>query len=283
MKNSKTLFQELISIIRINEDKDEVRAIALLIMEKVFNLTRSDIMAEKMIPCTTPVQHRLEGIVERLNSGEPLQYILEEASFFGRIFFVTPAVLIPRPETEELTRLVIDHIRLLSNPKVLDIGTGSGCIAITIALENPGATVSATDISQDALKVAGINSERLLAKVDFHVHDILSEDLTFKNIDVVVSNPPYISAMEKNSMRSSVYDHEPSLALFVEEKDPLIFYRTIAEKASAILKSGGLLAFEINERFGKQVAELVLANGFVNVKVTADLFGKERIVTGILK
>lgn len=283
MKNSKTLFQELTSVIRINEDKDEIGAIALLIMEKLFNLTRSDIMSEKKVLFNEAVQRRMESIVERLNSSEPLQYILEEAPFFGRLFLVTPAVLIPRPETEELTRAVLDYSRLLLNPRVLDIGTGSGCIAITLALEKTGATVLATDISHDALSVAKKNSERLQAKVEFHVHDILNEDLTFDKVDVVVSNPPYISAMEKSSMRPSVYDHEPEVALFVEENDPLIFYRSIAEKAPAILKTGGLLAFEINERFGKQVAELALANRFENVRVVVDLFGKERIVTGILK
>lgn len=271
------------SVIRIDEDKDEIVAVALRVLETLFSLTRSDIMAEKSVPFNEAVQRRLDSIVRRLNSSEPLQYILEEAPFFGRLFFVTPAVLIPRPETEELTLAVLDYSRLLLNPRVLDIGTGSGCIAITIALENTGATVLATDISRDALSVARRNSERLHANVEFHEHDILSEGLAFDKVDVVVSNPPYISAMEKNSMRPSVYDHEPAVALFVEEKDPLIFYRAIAERASAILKTGGLLAFEINERFGKQVAELAVANRFENVKVIADVFGKDRIVTGILK
>ncbi|HZI23532.1 MAG TPA: peptide chain release factor N(5)-glutamine methyltransferase, partial [Chryseolinea sp.] len=218
-----------------------------------------------------------------LNRDEPVQYILEEANFYGRTFRVSPAVLIPRPETEELVRLVVKMSSHFSkkNLTILDVGTGSGCIAISLALELPTSEILATDISQEALNVASHNAKNLGASVQFHQHDILSANLPF-SIDVVVSNPPYIASDERITMRPNVKDYEPSLALFVDSADPLLFYRAIALQANRALMTGGVVVVEINERFGKEVAQLFITHHFKNVEIVRDVFGKDRFVKGIL-
>ncbi|MBA4056020.1 MAG: peptide chain release factor N(5)-glutamine methyltransferase, partial [Marivirga sp.] len=222
--------------------------------------------------------------VDRLNANEPIQYVLGETIFYGRKFLVNPFVLIPRPETEELVRLILSHLQQnrQKKPGILDIGTGSGCIPVTLALEFPSAKVSATDISDTALDVARKNALRLKASVHFYNSDILKDDLPATHFDVVVSNPPYIPWEEKAGMRDNVVEFEPHIALFVSDNDPLLFYRAIIEKALGALHSNGFLAVEINERFGKDIASLMTEKGFQEVEVIRDLFDKERIVKGIL-
>ncbi|HTE32019.1 MAG TPA: HemK/PrmC family methyltransferase, partial [Chryseolinea sp.] len=164
------------------------------------------------------------------------------------------------------------------NLRILDIGTGSGCIAISLALAIPKATVYATDVSDSALTVARRNANALCAGVKLHLHDILAEAIPFKDLDVIVSNPPYISPLERAGMARSVVDFEPSMALFAPEDDPLNFYRYIATKSLDSLVAGGLLAFEINERFGEEVAALLREAGYEDVQVHQDLFKKSRFV-----
>ncbi|MEO7988022.1 MAG: peptide chain release factor N(5)-glutamine methyltransferase [Chryseolinea sp.] len=289
MKNSKALFQDLVKQITLNEDQDEIHSMAYEILQNLLELSRTDILSEKQID-TSKIVTKLSDVVRRVNQHEPVQYILGEAYFFGRKFIVNPSVLIPRPETEELVRLIISEMKDRSiqlkgidfKIKILDIGTGSGCIPVSLALEITHSEVYAIDISEDALHVAKQNATNLNAEVQFSRLDILNDEIPFQNLDVVVSNPPYIALSEKKDMGNNVVDHEPHLALFVEDDDTLIFYNAIASKSKKVLKSGGLLAVEINERFGKEVADLFKHNNFQEIEVIKDLSGKDRIVKGIL-
>lgn len=227
---------------------------------------------------------------ERMSSGEPLQYVMGMADFYGRKFRVTPDVLIPRPETELLCREVVERQSHtgLSSPSILDLCTGSGCIAWTLALEIPGAEVTAVDISEGALSVASaqIFSEELIKKKAreplFKKADVLNlSGLLFadEEYDIIVSNPPYVMNKEKGQMRSNVLDHEPHLALFVSDEDPLIFYRAIAQLSERMLKKGGYGIVEINEALGQQTADLFMAYGLGQVRIIKDLSEKDRFVS----
>jgi len=283
MMNSKTLFRDFVSGIELLESRDEIHSMAYLIFENILGLTKSAILAEESVNPTQAIQKRLEEIVSRINRFEPVQYILGEAYFYGRSFSVNPAVLIPRPETEELVRFVIDFIRKSNskNCRVLDIGTGSGCIAITLALELKEIESFGTDISSEGLATASANAKKLNASVQFLNHDILSSQLPV-SVDVLVSNPPYIGWNEFNTMSKNVVDYEPRLALFVDSEEPLLFYKAIVKRARESLTPGGLVAVEINERFGKEVQRLFIANDFAEVEIIQDVFGKDRIVKGVL-
>jgi release factor glutamine methyltransferase len=282
MNNSKTLFQDFVKRITVNETKQEIKSMAHLVFESVYGWSSTDVLAEKMIPPNHD-EHVLDDIVQRLNLNEPVQYVLGKAAFCGRTFTVSQDVLIPRPETEELVRLVLNVVRERGNrsTRIIDIGTGSGCIAITLALELPTAQVFATDISDKALQVASLNAQSAGAAVEFLQHDIINSELP-STMDIIVSNPPYIARSERASMQSNVVDYEPEMALFVDAEDPLIFYRAIASKGKNCLKPGGLLAVEINERYGREVCELFTTNGYRDIVLIQDMFGKERIVKGIL-
>jgi release factor glutamine methyltransferase len=242
-------------------------------------LTRTDILSEKKIELDQDQNDRLRDFLQRINLHEPIQYILGEAEFYGRRFTVQPGVLIPRPETEELVKLALQLAPKISS-RVLDIGTGSGCIPITLKLECPNSEVFATDISDQALLVSRQNARHLRADVKFFKSDILKEPLPVADLDIVISNPPYITEGEKAAMSKNVLDHEPSLALFVSDNDPLIFYRGVAVKAFDAMKNDGILLTEINERFGKEVKNLFTGIGYSEVEVVKDLFGKDRIVKG---
>jgi release factor glutamine methyltransferase len=206
---------------------------------------------------------------------------LGEAHFFGRSFRVNPNVLIPRPETEELILTTKKYLANKQNPKILDIGTGSGCIPVTLALEIKNSEIFATDISEAALKTASENASLLRANVNFIRHDILREKLPFTELDLIVSNPPYITEREKAGMEKNVLDHEPGIALFVPDENPLLFYNAIASKAFAALATGGLLLTEINELFGNETAKVFFENGFDQIEILKDINGKNRIVKGV--
>jgi release factor glutamine methyltransferase len=278
MNNSKILFQDFIRQITLKERAEEISGMAYLVFEHLFGISKTDVLTERLIQASPSDVQRLAEIVERINHHEPLQYIVGDAEFFGRRFKVNSAVLIPRPETEELISEVKSILR--DSASILDIGTGSGCISITLALELRGSKVFATDVSDQALSLSEENNTRLGATVQFLKHDILHEEIPFSGLDVIVSNPPYIVFSEKEQMQPNVVNFEPHLALFVPENDPLIFYKKIASKAYAALKAGGLLCVEINERFGGEVAKLFLDSGFEEIKIIRDLSGKERIVRG---
>ena len=307
MKNSKALFRYLVSRIH-SDDVEEINAMAYIVLEHLFSISRTDVLADKSVAMSPAAEEKMETILNRLNTGEPLQYVLGEAEFYGRTFKVRPGVLIPRPETEELVRLVVGELGARSQKpgagsqepgarsqepgvssqksnafvRVLDIGTGTGCIPVTLFLEMVGVEVFAVEVSETAIAVARENASRLNAKVDIVQLDILKDSLPWENLDVIVSNPPYIPWSEKVNMHRNVTDFEPELALFVSEEDPLIFYKAIARQASRALRRSGLLAVEINERFGEGVASVFREEGFQEVAIIKDIFGKERIVKGVL-
>jgi len=279
MMNSKTLFHEIVKRITITEGKEEIHAIVNMIFAHKFSLSRTDIMAGRPIGDEYRAGD-LDTIIARINHREPVQYIINEADFWMRKFFVDSSVLIPRPETEELVKHVISVASQRGSdiPRIADIGTGSGCIAITLALEIPQAQIYATDISKDALTIAQRNAVELGARVQFIEHDLLSGPLPFNAMDIVVSNPPYIPLEEMNRMSQNVYGFEPHTALFVPDDDPLLFYRALAASAWEILTPDGVLAVEVNERFGTEVSSLFSDKGYVDVHVHTDLSEKERIV-----
>jgi release factor glutamine methyltransferase len=282
MKNSKVLFEDFIQQITLHESREEIESMAYLVFEHCFQLSRTDLMVNK--PVAPEIYHqKLNDIVERINRHEPVQYILGEAEFFGRSFKVNASVLIPRPETEELVREVLDLIPEKHSPtfRILDIGTGSGCIPVTIKLERPFSEVLAIDISEHALQVARENSVRLRAEVQFIKHDVLSEEFPFQELNGIVSNPPYIAFSEKVQMNRNVLDFEPHLALFVNDQNPLLFYESIARHAFKNLRPAGFLAVEINERFGKDVAFLFSHVGFQKISIIKDVSGKDRIVKAL--
>src|SRR6187431_637258 len=201
MTNSKTLFRDFVNGIELLESRDEIRSIAYLIFENIFGLTKTAILAEEGVNLNQAIRNRLDDILARINRFEPVQYILGESYFYGRMFNVNPAVLIPRPETEELVRLIINFVHKSNrkNCRVLDIGTGSGCIAITVALELSDIEVFGTDTSSEALVTAWANAQKLNASVKYLNHDVLNNKLPF-SIDIIASNPPYIGWDEFNTM-----------------------------------------------------------------------------------
>jgi release factor glutamine methyltransferase len=273
MSNSKVLFQQLVRNIHLAESQDEVESIAYFILEHELGLTRTDVMVAKYIESYN--KESFDKIIARINNHEPVQYILGEADFFGRKFYVNSSVLIPRQETE----LLIDEILKLDlpvSPKILDVGTGSGCIGITLALDLVGASVTATDISNEALQVAEQNASTLKASIQFLQHDILRDPIQ-GNYDMIVSNPPYISFEEKSAMKRNVLDHEPHLALF-SEPDTLLFYKNIAIKSRKTLTKKGMVAVEINEHFGILTREIFQKAGFSRCIIVKDLQNKDRII-----
>lgn len=257
-------------------DKQEAESLVSWLLEHHLGWKRTRILDEADESTFPP---NIFKDFERLKTGEPIQYIMGKGPFYGRDFLVSPATLIPRNETEELVHMIIKE-----NPKaglrILDIGTGTGCIPISLALEMKAPEIFAVDLSEEALKIAVQNAEALGAKVTFSIIDILTQTPDVSDLNILVSNPPYIPELEKTQMHKNVLDFEPGLALFVSNEDPLIFYSTIAKKGKHLLKSGGKLYFEINEKFGNEVAELMQSLGYSDVQVLKDLNGKERIAVG---
>ena len=222
-------------------------------------------------------EKELESILSRLCNFEPIQYVQGTARFLGRTFRVAPGALIPRPETEELVERMLEEVAPAS--RILDIGTGSGCIAVTLSKELPEAEVTAWDISGEALAIAGDNNRLLQTSVQFVQRDVLTyqpaEDEYF---DVIVSNPPYVTETEKKDMEPNVLNWEPSGALFVPDSDPLRFYRRIGELGRSMLTAGGQLYFEINRAFGEAVASMLRKQGYANVRIRKDISGNDRYV-----
>jgi release factor glutamine methyltransferase len=213
----------------------------------------------------------------KLAAGVPLQYVTGKAYFFDRLFSLNSSTLIPRPETEELVTQVLNLIGN-ENKQVLDIGTGTGCIAITLALEAPLAQISAWDVEANAINIAQENADQLGAKVFFKHMDVFSWSTENDTWDIIVSNPPYVLNAEKAEMEAHVLDHEPHLALFVSDEDPLIFYRVIGEMAQQRLRPEGFLCFEINRAFGEQNVALAKAQGFENIQLIKDFHGNDRML-----
>ena len=280
MKKTQELIQHIRTAVAEIYDEPEASAIAFAVAGHVLNLTRLELSMQRHDLVTHETEEKIEAIITRLLSHEPLQYILGTAHFYGLELKVTPAVLIPRPETEELVSLIIKENQHRPDLHILDIGTGSGCIALTLAeILNPG-KVYGLDISEKALTVAHENALKYGQPVEWLLADIFKAKLPVKahSIDILVSNPPYVLESEKQQMRRNVLDHEPHLALFVPDTDALLYYRRIAEAGRKLLKPGGKIYFEINERFAAELMALLNASGYTAIAASKDIFDKDRFV-----
>ena len=278
-------YQELWHRLSEVYDAGEAKALARMLYEVRYGLGLSDLLMgrDEGVP-----QDELEQLAVRLEHQEPIQYVLGQADFCGRTFKVSPAVLIPRPETEELCQWVVEEVREQwraagEGLSVLDIGTGSGCIAVTLAAELPGARVTAWDISEEALQVARENARRNGVSVSFEHHDALHATTTAQpTTDIIVSNPPYICNRERTAMEANVLEHEPHTALFVPDDDPLLFYRAIAQYGREALKPGGRLYFEINPMYRDPLDEMLRRMSYHDIAIKADQYGKQRMIRACL-
>lgn len=257
-------------------------------MEERFSVTYSDLLCYGDSTLSDAEREELHGMIARLANGEPVQYVLGEAWFCGRRFHVEHAVLIPRPETECLiekaSTLLYKYKEKTGteNPAILDVGAGSGCIGITMALQHAESNVEAWDVSAEALRVAEGNARKLNAgNIQFRLQDVLAVDEKHidRRFDLIVSNPPYICMKEKADMAENVLNHEPHLALFVPDGDPLLFYRKIAFIGTKALNAGGSIVFEVNRAYAKEVAVLLHELGYSNIDIQQDQFGNERVVS----
>lgn len=273
------LYNEIALQLKDTYPPQEIQSLQKIIFEKKLNLALHQTFLNPKQPVENEKSEEILAIVSMLNLQKPIQYILGEADFFGLNFKVDPNVLIPRQETEELVDWIIKS-NSLKIPSILDIGTGSGCIAISLAANIKDSKVTAIDISEGALKVTQGNAINNNVIVELFNADILDQSSIIPNqpFDIVVSNPPYVRELEKTFMQCNVLDHEPHSALFVSDKDPLLFYREIAARSKDLLKKGGFLYFEINEALGNETARLMDEFGFSEIEIRKDLNGKDRML-----
>lgn len=259
--------------------QEEISSFFYLLTEHHFGLTKFETHQKDAEDFPEAKEPFFFQALQKLQRSEPIQYILGETEFYGHPFKVNKHTLIPRPETEELVEWILaDQKNNSSEIHILDIGTGSGCIAISLAKELKNAKVSALDISEGALEVARENAKINTVEVDFVQRDILTSETVTASYDIIVSNPPYVRNLEKKMMQKNVLVHEPETALFVSDDDPLVFYRRIAQLAHENLKEGGFLYFEINEYLGAEMTELITHLGFKNCSIKKDIYGKDRMM-----
>jgi release factor glutamine methyltransferase len=263
-------------------EQEEIQGFYALLLQEKFGINRVEaaLQPERELDASTEIA--CKDVLKRLLNFEPIQYIFNRTHFCDLPFILNSNVLIPRPETEELVYWITSQFKNDSskNLKILDIGTGSGCIAVSMAKLIPNAEVSAMDISKEALQTAQENAKINQVQIQFIEADVLKMDSLETSFDIIVSNPPYVLAHEKSKMRENVLNFEPHQALFVPDTNPLIFYEKITDLAIKHLYKNGQLFFEINEAYGNQVRDLLLEKGFVNVELKKDLFGKLRMVSG---
>ncbi len=255
----------------------EIRSFWLLLMEQLCGLSRTEIRTNKNNILSEEQGEKLKTIILRLQRAEPIQYILEECTFFDLPFFVSPSALIPRQETEELVDWILKE-NADCKGTVLDIGCGSGSIIVTLAKHCPLAKCYGLDISEDAIALAQKNAQRNQVAVSFIKGDILSKNCSPIPAQLIISNPPYVCEHEKASMHRNVLDYEPAVALFVPDNDPLIFYKAIADYAIENLLSGGKLFFEINRSYGKELTVMLEQKGFYAITVKKDISGNDRMI-----
>lgn len=284
MTSARQLYLNIVNAIKVYPEK-EAQAITFMLLEHYMRLRNIDVLVDRPI-AETSAQPDWTSIIERLNNNEPVQHIIGSTEFCGLEFRVSSSVLIPRPETEELVRMVTrDYAEPDQKVSILDIGTGSGCIAIVLARFLPHAELHAWDVSDEALEVARENARQLIADVHFAKQDMLN--VTFPlpgnmiKFDCLVSNPPYVTYSEAESMRPNVLRFEPHEALFVEDSDPLLFYKAIADFGRHHLKDGGKCYVEINEHFGAATKQVFEERAYDNVEILRDIHGKDRFVRAI--
>ncbi|WP_405605674.1 peptide chain release factor N(5)-glutamine methyltransferase [Polaribacter sp. Asnod1-A03] len=280
LKNFRVFLTEQLSTIY---PKTEIESFFFLLIDEKLNLQRIDTVLKPDFLITDEILSELKDITKRLFNEEPIQYILGNTEFYGLPFLVNNSTLIPRPETEELVEWVINEVAKLHNNKtkklqIIDIGTGSGCIPISLAKNLNNVSISAIDVSTEALKTAKENAVLNKVKINFLEKDILQTDKLPKKYDIIISNPPYVRELEKVEIKNNVLDNEPHLALFVDDDNPLIFYSKIADLAKNYLKENGLLFFEINQYLGQETVTMLDQKGFKNINLKKDLFGNERMI-----
>jgi release factor glutamine methyltransferase len=266
-------------------EPNEIEALTLLTLSEITGSTKAQLKAFPEKQLTVEQSAHINAILTRLQTGEPLQYILGHTEFYGLPFKVNPSVLIPRPETEELVEWILSEVGSghLSARSILDIGTGSGCIPITLKKHLPQANISTVDISAEAISTAKQNAELNKVEVNFIKDDILNptdNSLLTAHYSLIVSNPPYVTLHDKTQMHRNVTDFEPHMALFVPEDDPLIFYKAIADFALKNLNKDGFLFFEINESLGSETVEMLKNKGFKNIELRQDMSGRDRMIKG---
>lgn len=284
---AKQLFDQYHQSLQSHYVAQEAQAIAFWLLEDFLQLSKTSILVNQAVQLSADKKNALAQALTRLKNQEPIQYVLGHTEFYGLHFQVRPGVLIPRPETEELVDWIVQN-HSAQNLQVLDIGTGSGCVAISLAKNLSLPKVYGLDVSTDALGIAQQNAVANQVKVSFIQDNILqpqhiqAQFPADQSLDIVVSNPPYVTPAEKAQMSANVLEHEPDLALFVPETQPLVFYEAIARLASRKLKPGGMLYFEINEQYGQEMQALLQSLGFVHLQLRQDMFGKDRMMRGEL-
>lgn len=265
-------------------ENQEIEIFADYVFEEFCNLNRIDRIVKTDYRLSESEIVKISQAVKKINSFMPIQYVVSKAYFYGLSYFVNQTVLIPRPETEELVSWVNESVRVKEHGDILDIGTGSGCISVSIAKMNNKCRVSAIDISKESLSIAERNADYNHVNIRFIEGDALdSKSLPDEKFDLIVSNPPYVRQSEKYFMKSNVLDYEPSIALFVTDENPLIYYKSISEFAVEHLIAGGELFFEINEAFANELVGLLNSLGFIDVKIKFDFRGKPRFIKGVRK
>lgn len=254
----------------------EVTALTRIIATELLGIEQTTFFLKEAVVLSDEQNSLLEDALHRLGHNEPIQYILGYEEFCNRRFHVAPSVLIPRPETQELVKWIASEAN--GNERILDIGTGSGCIAVSLAAVLPHSRVTAWDISPDAIAIAHANSKTNNVHVKLEINDILADNDYHSEFDIIVSNPPYIKESEKTSMAHNVLDWEPHTALFVPDNDPLLFYRTIAEKAMKMLANSGMLYFEINRAHGNDTVNMLHGMGYHDIELRKDFAGNDRMI-----
>jgi release factor glutamine methyltransferase len=280
LKEFKLFFNEALSAIY---PKTEIDSFFFILMEEKLKLQRIDTVLKPDFLITKKNLIDLKTIVKRLQKEEPIQYIIGSTEFYGLPFLVDKNTLIPRTETEELVSWVLDEIKVLTNNKItelsiLDIGTGTGCIPISLAKNLTSLNISAIDISPEALIIAKQNAILNKVTIEFIELDILNAESLPQEYDVIISNPPYVRELEKVEIKNNVLENEPHLALFVADENPLIFYNKIADLAKQQLSKNGMLFFEINQYLGKETVNMLVKKGFKNIQLKKDLFGNDRMI-----
>ncbi|WP_395064253.1 peptide chain release factor N(5)-glutamine methyltransferase [Flavobacterium sp.] len=277
LKTYKTTFLQELSPLY---DAMEIESFFYIVLEQFHNKKRIDLALNPEMEMDALQLLRWESVLYDLKKEKPIQYILGETEFYGLRFLVNENTLIPRPETEELVELIIEESQKtkIESLKILDIGTGSGCIAISLAKNLMNAEVSAIDVSEKALETAKRNAEINSVNVHFILKNILETEDLEEQYDIIVSNPPYVRTLEKAEIKPNVLEFEPHLALFVEDDDALLFYRKIAQLAKKNLSKNGLLFFEINQYLGKETVELLEEMGFKNILLKKDIYGNDRMI-----
>ena len=284
LKEFKLFFNEALSAIY---PKTEIDSFFFILMEEKLQMQRIDTVLKPNFLITEKNLIDLKTIVKRLQKEEPIQYIIGNTEFYGLPFLVDKNTLIPRPETEELVTWVLDEIKVLTNNKItelsiLDIGTGTGCIPISLAKNLTSLNIFAIDISPEALLIAKQNAILNKVTIEFIELDILGAKSLPQEYDVIISNPPYVRELEKEEIKNNVLENEPHLALFVADENPLIFYNKIADLAKQQLSKNGMLFFEINQYLGKETANMLVKKGFKNIQLKKDLFGNDRMIKCVL-